>query len=282
MSSKQGVEEIGTEGAPLSWDDFKQKIQADIAEYKNAAASVLMHSPWIYRGQSNSTWVLKTSLERYLEDELELPPDKIPVRDYYVKLSAIVPAINSLTGRKFEDFNPLDIVFSEKAAVPECELLCYARHHGFPTPLLDWTESYYVAAFFAFWSIKKHQKENVSVYAYKEWNGKARSWGGADPRLCEMGHYIETHSRHYKQQSNYTVCLHRASVKDPIYFVKHEDALARNPDNQRMKKFIISAKEKERALEELYAMNINTHTLFGDEEALLRMLAYKEFVLRGK
>jgi hypothetical protein len=278
MSSNKGIEEIGSEATPLSWGDFKKSIKADIADNKKLAGSGLMHSDWIYRGQSNSDWVLQTSLERYVRDELGTPPTRIPVRDYYIKLSAIVPAINSLTNNKFEDFNPIKLDYSGICQVPECELLCYARHHGFPTPLLDWTESYYVAAFFAFSGAKKGQKENISIYAYKHWNGTARGGWVAEPNIEQLGGYIQTHPRHYAQQSNYTVC--RVQTGGAVYFANHEDALSSNPDNQRLKKFIINAAEKEKVLEELYAMNINEHTLLGDEGALVRTLAYKAFILK--
>jgi hypothetical protein len=33
---------------------------------------------------------------------------------------------------------------------PGYEYMAYLRHHGFPSPLLDWTRSPYIAAYFAF------------------------------------------------------------------------------------------------------------------------------------
>ncbi len=59
--------------------------------------------------------------------------------------------------------------------------------------------------------------------------------------------------------------------------MKHETAIDANPNDHTLKKFILYAGEKERVLEKLYLMNISDYTLFGDEESLMRTLAYTEF-----
>jgi hypothetical protein len=43
--------------------------------------------------------------------------------------------------------------------------MAYLRHHGFPSPLLDWTLSMHVAAFFAFRATGKAAR---SIYVYCE------------------------------------------------------------------------------------------------------------------
>lgn len=52
-----------------------------------------------------------------------------------------------------------------------CERLAYSymahlRHHAFPSPLLDWTESPYVAAYFAF--AKAEDAHDVAVHIFVE------------------------------------------------------------------------------------------------------------------
>ncbi|WP_082760162.1 FRG domain-containing protein [Agrobacterium bohemicum] len=45
-------------------------------------------------------------------------------------------------------------------------LLCYARHHGFPTTLLDWSHTFFVAAFFSYST--SNRDTDVAIWAFKE------------------------------------------------------------------------------------------------------------------
>lgn len=270
-----GYEIVSGDNA-LTWEAFEKIALEDIEKVRRqrqATNNPAEYSDWIYRGHASKDWTLETTLERFLRDDLETPREKYPIIEYYRYLAAIVPAVNSLTLQKFPQFAAHELDLDRARPLPQYELLCFARHHGFPTPLLDWTVSYYVAAFFAFRSARAD--EDAAIFAYKEWNGDARGGWVGQPIIDEHGPYVETHVRHYKQQSRYTVC--RAKIDEKIFLMNHQKAVEEDPENHTIKKFVLRSDEKAKVLERLFRMNINDYTLFGDEESLMRMLAYKEF-----
>jgi hypothetical protein len=274
-----GLKVIGGEGKPITWNEFEDLVQTDInsvKEQRTAKGSTALNvSDWIYRGQANSNWKLLTTLERYLEDELGINSQRYPVKKYLRYINATVPALNTLSQKTHQRLNPEQIAEVDRYTLPNLEYLCFARHLGFPSPLLDWTFSYYVAAFFAFKEAKPN--DDVAIYAFKEWNGKPRSGWISDPLMDGIGPYIETHERHYRQNSTYTICRSQNDEPDNlIEFRRHEDAITSNPENHTLKKFIIKSSERSIVLTKLFRMNINDYTLFGDEESLMRMLAFKE------
>ncbi|MFN3826857.1 MAG: FRG domain-containing protein [Micavibrio sp.] len=272
------VEKIGEE-SPLSWEEFKKLAKENelIAKEQRAKAeNKAEYSDWIYRGHSCAKWKLETTLERFLEKELDNKNKNLKVREYYQYLNQIIPAINANTSYKFSFINFEELGSLKRSSkLPHYELLCLTRHLGFPSPLLDWTESYYIAAFFAFRNADKCK--NVAIYSYKEWNGNARGGWVGEPMMNEHGPYVETHPRHYKQQSHYTPCI--KTIDDTLYFTNPEEAANDESGSHNLKKYYLQGTQKDEVLSDLFSMNINDYTLFGDEESLMRMLAFKEIKL---
>ncbi len=274
--------EIVNGGEPLTWEEFEDIIKYDINQQKNdrrGAEIKAMHSPWIYRGQENQKFNLSTTYERFLSDELGIQENETLVSKFYNYMDSIIPALNSLAGTNFNGIDSNDINTIRRFKILPCyELLCYARHYGFPSPLLDWTNSYYIAAYFAFYKCRK--SEDVAIYAYKEWSGDARGGSVGNPIMNEHGHYVKAPIRHHRQQSVYTSCSFEKQ-DGQLYFQNHQYSagLSANQDNHKIKKFILKNSEREKVLEMLFSMNINKYTLFDDIDSLMHMLAYREIVL---
>lgn len=120
----------------------------------------------LFRGQSNSDWELRTTLERKTQDRFD-------ILRYLIDATHCVNEIESFTGTRWKvpEFPSLreeisKIQDSMRVHLPCYDYLVYLRHHGFPSPLLDWTESPYIASYFAFFAETK--SERVAVYAYIE------------------------------------------------------------------------------------------------------------------
>ena len=87
--------------------------------------------------------------------------------------------------------------------------MVYLRHFGFPSPLLDWTENPYIAAYFAYSDTKS---DNVAIYIYKQSNDSSIV-SEDNSTVIHLGKYIDTHQRHICQQAQYTVC--KSAKKNP-------------------------------------------------------------------
>jgi hypothetical protein len=107
--------------------------------------------------------------------------------------------------------------------------MAYLRHHGFPSPLLDWSRSPYVAAFFAFeW--RDPCAEEVAIYTFREYTGPMpNATVTTMPHALGIGSgLLGTSARHWKQRSEYTLCARKVSSDrslDSHVFADHEEAI---------------------------------------------------------
>lgn len=118
------------------------------------SANDLLHSIspiWIFRGQSNADWPLATTFEREAK--------KHNLDRYYYKTceSNILTDFKRQAGQHIKNYPPEDSLI---------DWLAYIQHYGGPTRLLDFSYSFYVAAFFSMqqsgnspsiWSINVNQ-----------------------------------------------------------------------------------------------------------------------------
>jgi hypothetical protein len=112
----------------------KQTAVIRVRDWEEARRIGISMKRWLFRGQANTEWTLKSSLERAFESR-GIPTARTgPIEEMMLM-----------------EFRSLAHLFA--ASLPSEEdiiaWLTLIRHHGGPTRLLDFTESFYVATYFA-------------------------------------------------------------------------------------------------------------------------------------
>ena len=261
-----------------SWDQFPSWLQTLEDERRRLVAQAQYPvSTFLFRGQGNASWKLATTLERAY-------PHMLRGIDYYQAAYTARHAIEAHTGKSWD--MPDTQVYSVGTRklgpmvaenLPAMEYLAYLRHHAFPSPLLDWTASPFVAAYFAFES-PGLEATRVAIYAYLEHAGEGKVSPSEDvPFIIPVGPTLRTDRRHFLQQSQYTLCI----IRDrPFWrYTDHEAALqsASHWPQDLMWKFTVPVTEKYVALAHLDKFNLNAFSLFGSEESLVRTIAFRSF-----
>lgn len=265
-----------------NWEIFERKVKELREEYADRTL--------LFRGQGNSNWNLTTTLERSGAEHMLF-------REYYALICASMrPEVRTFAHVDVPPFKyqmstlrflKPDLLYETGDFFP-IELyryMAYLRHFAFPSPLLDWSRSPFVAAFFAFRDEPSGQKaEKRSIFAYCERPEGITGGTLGQPHIRGMGPYVEAHERHFRQRCDYTIC----GSYDANYgwsFDSHQAVFDKQPPQQpakqdRLWKFDLPSTERRKVLSALNDYNLNAFSLFGSEESLLETLWLREHVLR--
>lgn len=162
---------------------------------------------------------------------------------------------------------------------PGYDFMIYLRHHGFPSPLLDWSTSPYVAAFFAFRQAPNNI-ENVAIYSYRHRTmfKRPRKPDLANINIVRIEPHVVGHPRHYSQLSQYTLCIRRIENQqdDSFFYAKHEDVTDSLAEGlHHFTKYIIPSSERQKVMNKLALIDITAFYLFGTEDSFMETLAYE-------
>lgn len=227
----------------MSWTDFKE-------------FALNQKEGLVYRGQARN-WRLQTSFHRTGHADLIHYLDaKIPELEHH---------INAWSNH----------IYDVKDDRSLGALLNLAQHHGYPTPLLDWTKSPYVAAFFAFQNEAALTADGgVSIFVFDE-----QSWAKRAGRIAQLRtpaiilRTIELpgfgNSRVLPQQA-----MTMYSNVDDIEFIIQE-----NEENkgQFLKAITIPSSERDVAMRDLSLMGITWGSMFPGLDGICKQLASRHF-----
>jgi hypothetical protein len=103
---------------------------------------------YMYRGQSDSIWTMRSTLDRILGSK------------YSVELEKFESMSINMFQNKFHLYDK-----TNKKPDTKLEWLSIMQHYGVPTRLLDFSTSPYVALYFALEESSKNEKKMMSIYA---------------------------------------------------------------------------------------------------------------------
>jgi FRG domain len=151
------------------------------------------------------------------------------------------------------------------------------RHMGVPSPLLDWSHSPFIAAYFAFSEANPLESEPVAVFLFQEQMGSFGRYVCNQTSLNAFYSNGQSHDREMKQQSAYTLCVKDGNTHgNSVGICDHEQYFSNvwstNSRYERLVKYTIPASERRAAMKDIERMNITEASLFGGEDAMARTL----------
>ncbi len=244
-------------------EEFSEKIQDLKCLTKN-------ESGVLYRGQSDASWPLETTLERCSEEYFSFSK-------YFSFLQKLnLPALDFLKpmtpGLFKHDFDNIDKDILSTFA--------YVRHIGGPSPLLDWTDDIDVALFFAFNNVPTKVKYiGVFVYLCGCLPGHGMASISGVPLIRTVSHEevnkLLTHQNHLLQKSQYSYCIFGGGSSD-IVFAPHEERFRIAKENKAFNgadlciKFELPIDLRKEVFEYLKHKGINEYDLFRTDGAYTR------------
>ena len=119
-----------------NWDEF----------YRLASCFITNEGRWVFRGQTKAEWELKTTLER----ESAKCKNKAKVKKRFPVLEDFLcPHTRSNENEQIESFKALT-QWDHYLGEHKLPYLAAMQHYGFPTRLLDFSRSLFIAVYFAF------------------------------------------------------------------------------------------------------------------------------------
>jgi hypothetical protein len=274
MSTHSDLPLITSRGAgvvELEFENLKQFVDYIYSD-------MLDFEPYIWRGQRCDTWELEPTLDR-LRRTSKLPVAATPSVFAAKHLECFKYAVRGRRGP-----NP-------PAINDENDWWALGQHHGLATPLLDWSHSPFVAAFFAFNEVGADQTKHRAIYALhhpgvestaklkamaederrsKEYEqrrkeGKLGLLDSAlakiktQPEITFVRPLSDENSRLVSQRGLFTRNYAQQSIGSWINSNQEED-----DNGWYLMKFLVPDAERVKCLQLLNRMNINPLSLFPD------------------
>jgi hypothetical protein len=229
----------------------------EFAEIVNSRVGEVNAERFVFRGQPSSTYQLESSFDRRFQ---HLNPMQ------RVRIGKRIETLFRATAERAELSIPDD----------DAEMICMGQHFGLATRMLDWSDSRYVAAFFAFSALtgryessldaeRRENNERVSVFALDVSSGL---WSEDSVQILRVAN-VGQNDRLRRQRGLFTV-NHTQFTSIESFM---DDYLTRNPgeiDRTPVYRFDIGVGHARKALRDMQEMRISHAELFPGVEGVAR------------
>jgi FRG domain len=224
--------------------------------------------PMYFRGHADSSWKLETTLQRFSKKTYT-------IETYAAALWRLRFDFAGLSQRaRIPSWGEIKSFDQMTASAEFSEFLFRLRHLEFPSPVLDWSQSPYVALFFAYDGVSNDRLDGnseVAVYVLAPGAPLDTSWFKGQSRVAFWNPGIVTNERHHIQKSSYTLALKEG--RDNSW--EYHDHEADEGGYHHFTKLILPAKLRDEMLERLDQMLVTKFSLYRSPECLARTLAQR-------
>lgn len=254
-----------------SWEHFVAIASMSLRANYPTRPQYVFEPTYMWRGQADATWVLEPTLTRLLSKALS-PAEALEVESSLLR-----------------HFMSRAHMYVESATIPSpSDILSWwalMQHHGVPTRALDWSESAYVAAYFAVESLWEtdgaiymiagmdlvNAHDAVFEDISKEATIESLFTSPTAPTAVLPWHSWRMSERLVAQQGRFTIGTRLiASHAESIFTALFKEAKENNADT--LVKLVVPAKLKPAFLYHLRAMNVTATALFPGVDGLGRSL----------
>jgi hypothetical protein len=227
-----------------TWLDFKSKVILD-----QSPEGSFQQGRFLFRGHGSESWNLSSSFDRWYKNYDGKSSDKAKIANQLL-----------VNFTKQCDLKDMPQNVRESPILSQV----FAQHYGLPTCLLDWSESAYVAAFFAFSSHIRHLKpaeQNVAVWALDSTDSIWNSGSGCEILSDTAGSFDDVRIRN--QKARFT-CL-RSSVSSLEEYV-----LGLPGEKLTLLKYVIPVREAGAAVADLDSMGLSHAQIYPGLSAIAK------------
>ncbi len=217
-----------------------------------------MFKNYAWRGHRRDDWVLKSTIARQFQKQ------GISAQGPQVQFEALSGHLENfkLAVRGRRGPNP--------PVLNEDEWWALGQHHGLDTPLLDWTESPFVALYFAFYKEGPDPTDNRVIYAIHadatEWLSQVYQEKFPNLPLFDRCRFIRPRMDDNPRLVNQAGLFSYSPLNDTVsdWIIRLVPHAEDRGTGYLVIKVIIPDNDREGCLQTLNRMNINHSTLFPD------------------